>query len=97
MKTNGKIPPPPLKKLPEFFFMTSHLDSHKTTDINPEMLSGVQTRNEIPHVKNNIRGTGHALTNRKEDIFMQIFTCISEGAKGLVKIQDRTRPELTQP
>ena len=42
--------PPHLKRiLPDFFFMTSHLDSHKTTDIKPEMLSGVQTGNETPH------------------------------------------------
>ena len=29
--------------------MTSHLDSHRTTDIKLEMLSGVQTGNGIPH------------------------------------------------
>ena len=28
-----------------FFLMTSHLNSHRTTDIKPEMLSGVQTGN----------------------------------------------------
>ena len=52
--------------------MTSHLNSHGTTDIKPEMLSGVQTRNGTPHDKYNIRGIAHARTNRKDDIFMQI-------------------------
>ena len=51
--------------------MTSHLDSHKTTDIKPEMLSSVQTGNGTPHDKYNIRGIAHVRTNRKDDIFMQ--------------------------
>ena len=51
--------------------MTSHLNSHRTTDIKPEMLSGVQTGNGTPHDKYNIRGIAHARTNRKDDIFMQ--------------------------
>ena len=51
--------------------MTSHLNSQGTTDIKPEMLSGVQTENETPHDKYNIRGIAHAHTNRKDDIFMQ--------------------------
>ena len=34
--------------------MTSHLNSHRTTDIKPEMLSGVQTRNGTPHDEYNI-------------------------------------------
>ena len=46
--------------------MTSHLNNHGTTDIKPEMLSGVQTRN-----KYNICGIAHACTNRKDDICMQ--------------------------
>ena len=29
--------------------MTSQLDSHTTTDVKPEMLSGVQTGYRIPH------------------------------------------------
>ena len=41
--------------------MTSHLDSHTTTDVNPD----------IPHDRYNIRGVAHACTNRKDDIFMQ--------------------------
>ena len=31
------------------FLRTSQLDSHTTTDVKPEMLSGVQTGNGIPH------------------------------------------------
>ena len=51
--------------------MTSQLDSHTTTDVKPEMLSGVQTRNGIPHYWNNIRGIAHAQTYSEDDIFMQ--------------------------
>ena len=51
--------------------MTSHLNSHWTTDIKPEMLSGVQTGNGTPHDKYNIRGIAHVRTNRKDNIFMQ--------------------------
>ena len=32
------LPPPPLKNLPEIFLMTSHGDSHTTTDVKPEMI-----------------------------------------------------------
>ena len=42
-----------------------------TTDIKPDMLSGVQTGNGIPHDRYNIRGIAHVRTNRKDDIFMQ--------------------------
>ena len=48
--------------------MTSHLDSHGTTDIKPEMLSGVQTGNGIQHVEYNIRGIAHVHAYRKDDI-----------------------------
>ena len=58
-----------------FFFMTSHLNSHKTTDIKPEMLSGVQTGNGTPHGRYNICGIAHAGTNRKDDIIMQRWQC----------------------
>ena len=82
--------------------MTSHPNGHGTTDIKLEMLSGVQTGNGIPHDRYNIRGIAHVRTNRKDDIFMQrrlgqIFICILEWGKGLVKNQDRSLPELTQP
>ena len=58
--------------------MTSHLDSHTTTDVKPDMLSGVQTRNGIQHDRYKIRGIAHARTNRKDDIFMQRRLYIAE-------------------
>ena len=45
--------------------MTSHLDNHKTTDIKPEILSGVQTENGTPHEKYNIHGIAHARTKKR--------------------------------
>ena len=51
--------------------MTSHLDNHTTTNVKPEMIRGLQTRNGIPHDKHNIRGIAHVRTNRKDDIIMQ--------------------------
>ena len=73
-----------------------------TTDVKPDMLSGVQTGNGIPRDRFNIRGNAHGRTNRKDDIFMQrrlgqILHVYWSGGKGLLKIEDRTRPELTQP
>ena len=50
--------------------MTSHLDSHTTTVVKPDMLSGVQTGNGIPHDRYDLRGIAHKRTNRKDDIFM---------------------------
>ena len=61
--------------------MTSHLNSHMTTDIKPEMLSGFQTGNGTPYDKYNIRGIAHARTNRKEDIFMQRRLYIDEATR----------------
>ena len=47
-------PPPNLREYYlKFFLMISHLNSHRTTDIKPEMLSGVQTGNGTPHDKYN--------------------------------------------
>ena len=79
MKTTSKIglhpqiilSPSTLKKLPEICLMTSHLDSHTTTDVKPDMLSGVQPGNGIPYDRYNIRGIAHVRTNRKDDTFMQ--------------------------
>ena len=76
--------------------------SHGTTDIKPEMLSGVQTRNRTLHDRYDKRGIAHVRTNRKDNIFMQrrlgqIFICILEWGKGLVKNQDGSLPERTQP
>ena len=64
-----------------YFLKTSHLDSHTTNDVKPEMLSGVQTGNRIPHDRYNVRGIAHARSYKKDNIFMQrrqgqIFTCI---------------------
>ena len=76
--------------------MTSHLNSHRTTDIKPEMLSGVQTGNGTPHDKYNIRGIAHARTNRKDNIFMQRrlvqnFTFILEWGQGTCSLTKHTR------
>jgi len=70
--------------------MTSQLDGHTTNDVKPEILSGVQTGNGIPHYQNNICGIAHAQTYSKDDNFMQrrqfhtkttsvkIYICIDE-------------------
>ena len=76
--------------------MTSPLDSHGTTDIKPEMLSGVQTGNGTPRDKYDIRGIAHAHSNRKDDIFMQrrlvqSFTYILECGQGTCTLTKRTR------
>ena len=63
--------------------MAFHLDSHRTTDIKPEMLSGVQTGNGTPHDKYNIRGNAHARLHRKDDIFMQRRMYIDEAHTAL--------------
>ena len=62
--------PLPLKELPEIFLMTSHLDSHTTTDDKPDILSDVKTGNGIPHDTYNVCGNAHARTGRKDNIFM---------------------------
>ena len=69
--------------------MTSHLNSHRTTDIEPEMLSGVQTGNGTPHDKYSVRGITHAQTNRKDDNSYKDDQCKTlhlywSGVKGLV-------------
>ena len=51
---------PPTPHLKEYYLIF-HLNSHGTTDIKPEMLSGVQTGNGTPHDKYNIRGIARAL------------------------------------
>ena len=76
--------------------MTSHLNSHMTTDIKPEMLSGVQTGNGTPHDKYNLRGIAHARTNRKDHIYMQRrlvqdFTFILEWGQGTCSLMKHTR------
>ena len=54
-----------------FYPMTSHLDRHTTTDVKPEMISGVQTGNGIQHDEYDIRGIAHLHGCRKDNIFMQ--------------------------
>ena len=99
MKTTSKkkFDPPALTRiLPAHFFMPSHLDSHRTTDIKPEMLSGVQTGNGTPHDKYNTCGIAHVCTNRKDDILMQrrlvqSFTYILEWGRGTCLLTKHTR------
>ena len=76
--------------------MTSHLNSHGTTDIKPEMLSGVQTGNGTQHDKYDIHGIAHAGTNRTDDIFMQrrleqSFTYILELGRGTCTLARHTQ------
>ena len=78
--------------------MTSHRDKHAITDVKPKIIPGVQTGNGIPHDKYNIRGIAHVCTNRKNDFFMQIFSCILELGQGtcFYGVQDCFLP-LKQP
>ena len=90
------MPPHLIKDYLPFFLMTSPLDSHGTTDIKPEMLSGIQTGNGTPHDKYNIRGIAHVRKNRKDDIFMQrrllqSFTYILEWRPGTCTLTRHTR------
>ena len=80
----------------KFFLMISHLNSHRTTDIKPEMLSGVQTGNGTPHDKYNILSITHERTNRKDDIFMQRrlvqnFIFIFQWGQGTCSLTKHTR------
>ena len=76
--------------------MTSHPEAHITTDYKPDMLSGVQTGNRIPHDRYNIRSNAHEHTNRKNNIFMQrrlaqSFTYILELGQGTCTLTKHTR------
>ena len=78
------------------FLMTSHLDNHTTTDVKPDMLSGVQTGNGIPHDRYKIRGIAHERTNRKDNIFLQRrrakrLTDTLEWGKGTCTLPKHTR------
>ena len=44
---------------------TSDLDSHTTNDVKPEILSGVKTRNRVPHDEYNVRGIAHACIQKR--------------------------------
>ena len=75
--------------------MTFHLDSHTTTDVKPDMLSGFQPGNGIPHDTYDVCGIAHARTNRKDDIFMQRrlvqnFTYKMEWGQGTCILAKRT-------
>ena len=76
--------------------MTSHINSHRTTDIKLEMLSGVRTGHSTPHDSYNICGIAHARINRKDDIFkqrwlVQSFTYIFEWGQGTCTLKKQTR------
>ena len=74
--------PPHFKRiLPKVFFMTSYLDSHKTTDINPEMLSGVQTGNGTPHDKYDIRPCAHKQKRRHFHAKTAVYWRSTHGAE----------------
>ena len=61
--------------------MTSHLNSHRTTDIKPEMLSGVQTGNGTPHDKYSI--CGYAALPMREQTERTTFSCKDDLCKTL--------------
>ena len=58
--------------------MTSHCDSHTTTDVKLEMKPGIQIRNGIPHDKFNLCRIAHARTSIKVDIFLQRWLYIDK-------------------
>ena len=91
-KTSKKIGPPLKRILPEIFLMTSHLNSHGTTDIKPEMLSGVQTGHGTPHDKYNIRGIARAYKQKRRHFHakttgakLYIFIGVGQGTCLLTK------------
>ena len=65
--------------------MTSHHDSHTTTDVKPDIIPSAQTGNGIPHDKYIIRGIVHARRSRKDDIFRQGRLYIDEAHMALDK------------
>ena len=50
--------------------MTIHLDCYATTDCKPEVLSGVETGNRIPHDEWNLRGIAHMYTYTEKTTFL---------------------------
>ena len=96
MTSTKKFAPQLKRTLPTIFLMTSHLNSHGTTDIKPEMLSGVQTGNGTPHDKYNIRRIAHVCKSRKDDMFMQrrlvqSFTYTLQWGRGTCTLTKHTR------
>ena len=63
--------------------MTSHHNNHTTTDVKPELISGVETGNGIQHNKYDIHGITQARIDRKDDIFMQRRLYIDEAHTAL--------------
>ena len=51
--------------------MTSHHDSHITTDVKSEMIPVFQTGNGVPHDRYNTRGIAHAHTKRKRRLYIE--------------------------
>ena len=66
MKITLKVGPPPLllKNYLIFLLMTSHRDIHTTTDVKPELIPQIQTKNGIPHDKWNL----HVIATHKQEI-----------------------------
>ena len=58
--------------------MTSHHDSHTTTDVKPEMLSVVQTGNGIPHNKYDIHALPMYMHTGKTTRVNQQEFCVNE-------------------
>ena len=50
--------------------MTIHLDCYARTDCKPEVLSGVETGNRIPHDEWNLRGIAHVYTYTEKTTFL---------------------------
>ena len=65
--------------------MTFYLDCSATTDSKPEMLSGVETGNIIPHDEWNLRGIGHAHTHTEKTTFYAKTTNGNIYMKGLAQ------------
>ena len=109
MKTTSKIglhpkislsPPLPLKSYLTFFRWLLTLTA--TRQLMSYRICYQVSKPEMEFHMMDIIYAAHVRTNRKDNILMQrwlgqIFICILEWGKGLVKNQDCTRPELTQP
>ena len=67
--------------------MTSHQDSHTTTDVKLEIIPGVLTGNGVPDDKYDISGISYEHTNRNDAIFMQRRLFIDEAHTALDIIQ----------
>ena len=60
--------------------MTSHLDSHMSTDVKPDILSGVHTGNGIPQDRYNIRGIAtYAQTEKTTRAKLYMYIVVGQG------------------